>query len=201
MDNQSRLTFLTQYYYELQGVRFAPLWVAGLVLGLVQMPHDVQPSGCGWGAAWSALGALLAIQVLWYWVANEYYRRRYGWLKPDPFRFVDRRPTERVWSIFILSSLALVIFCRLNHWGSFFPYFVALLMCQPVLNPENPLIRRINYGTGGGLVAASALISTFAHLDGAIYFVTLCGVMLALSLADHLLLISLMTPPREDDDA
>jgi hypothetical protein len=62
-------------------------------------------------------------------------------------------------------------------------------------------MRRINYGVGAGLIAASAMLNRLAHVDGAIFFATLCLIMLALGVADHLLLLGLLAPPRENADA
>jgi hypothetical protein len=201
MDNQNRLTYLTRYYYALQGVRFAPLWGTFLCLFLYLRVFAMNSEALSAGALWTLLLGLLALQVLWYWMAKRYYRRRFGWLKPDPLRFVKKRPQGPIFYIVWLIFLAWMIYCRVIHSSEFFPYLLALLLCQPVLDVENPRIRRICYGLGCGLIVASALSNRIAHLDGTLYIVTLFAVMLALGIADHLLLLSLMTPPNEDADA
>jgi hypothetical protein len=201
MDDRQRLTFLTRYYYDLQGVRFAPVWIAGLLVLFAWMPHYAQHDHIAWGAFCSALGGVLAIQVLWYSVANWYYRNRFGWLKPDPYRFARRKPNGPLWWILLLFIIVWAIYCRVNHSAAFFPYLLAFLSTQPVYDAENPPIRRIIYGVGAGLITASALLNRFARVDGAIFFATLCVIMLALGIADHLLLLGLLTPARENADA
>ncbi len=201
MDYQNRLTYLTRYYYTLQGVRFAPLWSAFLCLFLYMRLFAVNREALSAGALWSLLLGLLALQVLWFWMAKRYYRWRFGWLKPDPLRFTKKRPQGPIFYIVWLSFFAWVIYSRVTHSSEFFPYLLALFLCQPVLDAENPRIRRICYGLGCGLIVASALCTRLAHLDGSLYIVTLLAVMLALGIADHLLLLSLMTPSREDADA
>jgi len=200
MDDRRRLTFLTRHYYDLQGVRFAPLWIAGLFLLLVWMPHYAQCDCIGWGALCYALGGLLAIQVLWYCTANWYYRRRFGWLRPAPYRFAKMKPCGPLWWIFLLSLTVWAIYCKLNHTAAFIPYLLAFFLTQPAYNAENPPIRRITYGVGAGLVAASALLNWLTRSDGAIYVATLCVTMLGLGIADHLLLLTLLTPARENAD-
>jgi hypothetical protein len=201
MDDAARLTFLTRYYYDLQGVRFAPLWIAGLLLLFAWMPHYANCNCIGWGAVCCALGGVLAIQALWYWMANGYYRRRFGCLKPHPYLFAKPKPHGPFWWACLLSIVVWAIYCRVHHTAAFIPFMLAFFLTQPVYNAENPPIRRIHYGVGAGLIAASAMLSWIARSDGVIYFVTLCIVMLALGIADHLLLLGLLTPAREDGDA
>ena len=201
MDDHRRLTFLTRYYYHLQGVRFAPLWIAGLFLLFAWMPHYARYDHIGWGAFCYALGGLLAIQGLWYAMATWYYRRRFGWLKPDPYWFAKQKTKGPLWWILLLSITVWAIYCRANHTAAFFPYFLAFVVTQPACNADNPPIRRIIYGVGAGLIAASALLNRFAATDGAIFLATLCDIMLALGVADHLLLLGLLKPQRENADA
>jgi hypothetical protein len=200
MHDRRRLTFLTHYYYDLQGVRFAPLWIAGLFLLFAWMPHYAKYDHIGWKAFCYAIGSVLAIQVLWYSMGTWYYRRRFGWLKPDPYRFAKRKPNAPLWWIFALSLTVWAIYCGVNHTAAFFPYFLAFFLTQPVYDAENPPIRRVAYGVGAALIAASALLNRFTSSDGAIFFATLCVIMLALAIADHLLLLGLLTPPRESAD-
>jgi|SRR5579863_7027703 len=201
MDDHRRLTFLTRYYHNLQGMRFAPLWIAGLFLLFAWMPHYAKYDHLGWGAFCFALAGLLAIQGLWFAMATWYYRRRFGWLKPDPYRFADRKPGGQLWWVIMLSMTVWAIYCRLNHTAAFFPYFLAFALTQPLYNGENPPIRRINYGVGAGLIVASALLNWLTRSGGVIFFATLCVIMLALGVADHILLLGLLPPQRENADA
>jgi hypothetical protein len=121
MDDRLRLTFLTRYYYDLQGVRFAPLWIAGLFLLFAWMPHYAKRDFIGWGTICAVLGGLLAVQGLWYAIATSYYQRRFGWLKPDPYRFAKQQTKGPLWWILALSITVWAIYCRLNHRLFSFP--------------------------------------------------------------------------------
>jgi hypothetical protein len=70
-----------------------------------------------------------------------------------------------------------------------------------LFNNENPPLRRIYFALAGAVVVFSALFLQLNHWDGRIIVVIQCLVLLALGIADHLLLMSLCTPPREDADA
>jgi len=201
IDDRSRLTYLTRHYYDLQGLRLAPLWIAFLLVVLVWMPYQAKNESLGWGAVCSAVGGFFACQVLWYCAANWYYRRLFGWLKPDPLRFTKQKTKDPLFFLLWLPFLVWAIYCRVNHSSAFFPYLIALFLSQAVLDRENPPIRRVNYGVGAGLITLTALLNQFTHLNGAVYFVTLCGVMLALGIADHLLLLGLFAAPNEETDA
>jgi hypothetical protein len=200
MDNRTRLTYLTRYYYDLQGVRFAPLWIYGLIaVFLAPVCVNWKPLSTREGV--TLLLCLLALEVLWYCLANLYYRRRFGWLKPDPLRIAKKIPREPQFFIVWMLFLSWMIYCRIIHSSAYFPYLLALFLCQPSFDTGNPWMRRIYYCIGSGLIAASALFNWFSHQDGEIYFVTMLIVMLALGFADHLLLLSLISPRRKDADA
>jgi hypothetical protein len=70
-----------------------------------------------------------------------------------------------------------------------------------LFNAENPLRRRIYFALAGMVVVFSALFLQIVQWDGRIIIVIQCVVLLALGVADHLLLMSLCTPVREDADA
>lgn len=201
MDTLNRLTYLTRYYYELQSVRFAPVWLGFLCLLLFQMLFAPQLESLGARGLWTLLLGLLTLQVLWYWLANRYYKSRFGWLKPDPLRFIKQKRRGPLFFILFLAFLVWATVCRIHHSAAFVPYLVPLLLGQLTFDTENPPLRRIYFGAGCGLIVASVLLTRFASLDGTLYFATLCGVLLALGLADHLLLMSLRTPPQKEADA
>ena len=76
-----------------------------------------------------------------------------------------------------------------------------LVWISPLFNAENPLLRRAYFGLAGLVVVSSALFLQIAHWDGGIIIVIQCLVLLALGVADHLLLMSLCTPPQEESNA
>ncbi|MGD0892525.1 MAG: hypothetical protein ABR923_13430 [Terracidiphilus sp.] len=199
MNDKGRLTYLARNYYALQGVRFAPLWIAGLLLVFIWMPHFEECNCIGWGALYTAIAVTAILEAVWFWMASVYYRRRFGWLEPAKLRLATPGSGNLFWWVSILGLLAWAVYCRVNHSAAFFPYFVAFVMAQPVFDGENPPARRIEYGIGGVLIAASAPFSILIQNNGTIYFATLCVCMLALSIADHLLLLTLMKPVGTDD--
>jgi hypothetical protein len=201
MDQQHRLLFLTHRYYDLQSLRFAPVWAALLALGAAVKWLKISSTALGPAADWSVCLAVLAVEGLWYWMASLYYQRRFGWLKPDPLRLINQRRRGPLFFLFWTSMLAWAVYCGLHQSNAFFPYLLAALMSQPMFDAENPPLRRIAYGLGGLLIAAAALANRFAHLDGWVYFSSLCAVMLALGVADHMLLLSLLGPASEEADA
>jgi hypothetical protein len=194
MNDQWRLTYLTRYYYSLQGLRFAPLWIAGLLLIFLWLPHFEQCNCVAPGMVYAVLSAVLLVEAAWFWLASLYYRRTFGSVKPAPLRVATPGAASPFWWIAIMGLLAWAVYCRVHHSAAFFPYFVAFVMAQPVFDPRNPPLRRVEYGLGGILIAGSVSLGMLLLNDGTIYFATLCIVMLALSIADHLLLKSLAKP-------
>lgn len=190
VDEQSRLTYLTRHYYELQNVRIAPFWVACLFAFYLFNNGSANCDCLRWGFLWPVIG-LLAFTAVWYWLAGRYYRQRFGWLAETP-RSV---PKLEAW-LLLLTWIGLFykIPTRAHAW---FPYLLALLVSKPVFDAGNLRVRRIYYGAGGGLIVASGLVSWVAHLGmGAIVW-TVCLVELGLGVADHLLVMSLRAPERE----
>jgi len=132
------------------------------------------------------------------WLASRYYRRRFGWLKPTWITL----PTSRLyWSLYLgfgVWSFYCIIF---SHFHGYWPYVYTLVWISPLFNAENPLLRRAYFGLAGLVVVSSALFLQIAHWDGGIIIVIQCLVLLALGVADHLLLMSLCTPPQEESNA
>jgi hypothetical protein len=193
MDDCSRLTYLTRYYYQLQGIRTLPLWIYLVV---------IQPNGntvYSKGPA-QAVFPMIAVGLagVFVWLGGRYYRRRFGWLNPTWITY----PTSRVyWSLF-LGSFIWAIYCIVfSGFHGFFPYAFTIVWISPLFNAENPLLRRAYFALAGMMVVSSALFLQIAHWDGRIIIFVQCFVLLALGIADHLLLMSLCTPPREDADA
>lgn len=154
----------------------------------------------GWGVGLTLL-VVLAIEVLWYCLSNGYYRKRFGWLKPAS---CHPAPKGQFYKLFILLLIVVCLYYMGSHSRSllsYMPYLFALIMMQPVFDAGNFKIRRVIYSVAGVLIAAAASVSWLSHSDESIGFVTVCFIMFALGLADHLLLISLRTPVQENADA
>jgi len=97
-----------------------------------------------------------------------------------------------IWSFFSLIFLGFL--------GNL-PYVLTLVWISPLFNKENLPLRRIYFAVAGAVVVFSALFLQITHRDGRIIVVIQCLVLLALGIADHLLLMSLLAPAREAADA
>jgi hypothetical protein len=193
MDDQSRLTYLARHYYELQGIRTAPWWLA-----IVAMLAGSKPAYSG---TWikDLLGTLVMFLMLFFsWLAGRYYRRRFGWLNPS---WITLPKSLFYWSIVLCFFIWNIYALSFLHFFGNMPYWITILWISPLFNKENPPIRRIYFAMAGAVVIFFALFLQLNHWDGRIIDVIQCLVLLALGIADHLLLMSLCTPPREDADA
>ncbi len=193
MKDQKRLTYLTRHYYELQGIRIAPLWFFWIVI--LAKPTYFERHGVfilvAAGLVW-----------LWPWLASRYYKRRFGLVNPAWRIFT----TGRIyWSLSIsLCFMVWMIYCICFDKDFFWsmPYYVPILYCGPPLfDSENPPLRRVYYALAATLSVASTMLIQLTHRENSLIFVILCLIALALCVADHLFLMSLCIPLREDTDA
>ena len=198
MDEQARLTYLTRHYYDLQGVRLAPFWVALLILFYRMQPSTLRGKAFGTGVPLAGVLGAIAFQVLWFWAANRYYRRRFGWLRPTAYNY---NAGSQKWRNLLLLACPFVWLVDRDVARLWIPYLLALALGWPVFDAADPRVRRVGYGVGGAIVAAAAVVSGFAHLGPAVVVFILCLTMLVLGAADHVLLLTLRAPVRENADA
>ena len=202
MDDLKRLTYLPRYYYDLQALRFVPLWIAFLAMLVYNaLPGHWVAQGAA-GRTLPDLG-LLAVEVLWYWMTIRYYRWRFGrlevkqniltigfnwWVVYYALETCFKQPwSSAPWS------------WRFFPWAGAFPIVVMLLL--PAFDSRNPWARRVKYGLGSTMIATVATLSTLYQWDARPFIAIACLTVLALGITDHLLLMSLRTPVREDVDA
>jgi hypothetical protein len=202
MDEQTRLTYLTRHYYELQGIRTAPFWLTMLAyqtesLGVAQFPRFY---GVFNGHVLNFFATISWVCLMGYfsWRAGQYYRRHFGSLESNWITL----PTNRIYWSLLLCCVALSIY-NLVFLGfrGMLPYCVTLVWISPLFEAENPPLRRFYFALAGALVVFSTLFIQLTHRNNAVILVIQCIVLLALGIADHMLLMSLCTPPREDVDA
>lgn len=137
----------------------------------------------------------LGLMALWSSLAGRYYARWFGrvesaWIFPPTSRFY--------WGLlvgfFIVSTYR--IFFTSYHDDA--PYIFTLVWLRPLFSRENPLLRRAYYAVAGALVIFSTFYLQLNHRGNTFIIAIQCIVLLTLGLADHLLLMSLRTPTRED---
>ncbi|MGA9671290.1 MAG: hypothetical protein WBQ94_18915 [Terracidiphilus sp.] len=193
MDESSRLIYLTRHYYELQGIRTAPMWLC--FLAMQRHPNAVHFNGI-WQDLFSSI--VMCLMVLFSWLAGRYYRRRFGWLNPT---WISLPKSGLYWSLVLcLSIWSFFSLVFLGFLGCL-PYVLTLVWISPLFNKENLPLRCFYFAMAGAVVVFSALFLQLTHQDGRIIVVIQCLVLLALGIADHLLLMSLLAPARETADA
>jgi len=201
MDDRARLTYLPLHYYDLQALRFAPLWIALLAsLVYTARPGHWVPQGSA-GRVLPSLG-LLAVEALWYWVTMQYCRWRFGHLEVKQNILTVGFSW---WWIFLALDQ-----CAQAPWGAtpwawrHSPWYpgpvIAIFLILPVFDSHNPLMRRIRYAAGATVVTATTTLSSLHGWDARPFIATTCITVLALGIGDHLLLMSLRNPVRENAD-
>ena len=182
MEIRERVAFLTSHFGNLQGLRFAPIWVLFLFSPFI-VKH--QPA---FGHLWSLP---IAIAVWWFWIrwCSQLYVNRYGSVKAKTTTYLPH-----AW-VLVISALYSVVCVSLHRLG-WFPLKSSLaLFCawlaDQVLTPTNPPIRRFYY-SAGLLIAVGVFVAAFARLSTTWWanLNALLGlVLLFVSLLDHWLLM------------
>jgi hypothetical protein len=202
MDDQSRLTYLTRHYYELQGIRTAPLLLTFLVfqtdsLGIAQFA-GIKGIFNGHLLNFFVTFLWIGLMGLFSWLAGRYYRRQFGWLSPNWVAF----PTSRVYWSLNLGCFVWCLYCiAVSGFRGELPYLFTIVWISPLFNAENPPLRRVYFALAGSLVVLSTLFIQLTHRNNALIFIMQIVAILALGIADHQLLMSLCIPPREEADA
>jgi len=198
MDDRTRLTYLTRYYYELQGIRTAPAWLSILAIQI----GTLMPPSYNHGHIALLIDTLVLLTIvlmgLFSWMAGRYYRHQFGWLQAN---WINLPASRFYWSLMLGSVIFAFYRIIFTSVREDLPYIFTLVWISPLFNKENPPIRRMYYALAGALVVSTTLYIQLAHWDNRIIIAIQCVVLLALGLADHLLLMSLRAPVREEADA
>ncbi len=194
MEQRYRLTFLARHYYDLQGVRLVPVWVAGIFATFLPLPDG--PKG-----VFGLIAGLAAIEIVWFWLARRYYRTHFGWLKPDPLRFL--RTTPRGWPFWLwwAASAAVLLYCWFANSRLWVVFWLISLMAEQAVETENPAFRRMYYGVGAVIITLVGTLSRLEHWDSRGVVAITCAGMIAVAIADHMLLLRLFALPKQDIDA
>ncbi len=193
MDDHSQLIYLTRHYYELQGIRTLPLWF--FMLAIQFQPNSAHTNGPVHDVF---IFAAICLMALCQWLAGRYYRSRFGWLKPTWIIF----PTSRVYWVLVHCFFFWFIYSLFFlHFHGNLPYLLTLAWVSPAFSDENLPVRRIYFALAGAMVVFSSLFLQIARWDGRIIIAIQCVALVALGIADHLLLMSLCIPLRENADA
>jgi hypothetical protein len=201
MNDRDRLTYLPRHYYDLQAQRFAPLWIASLA----SLIYNARPGH------WIAQGpagrtlpflGLLAVEALWYWMTMRYYRWRLGRLD---VKHNILTIGFNWWLIYYaLGNCAHAPWSDTPWAWRDTPWLagpiIVIMLLLPLIDFRNPCSRRVQYAVGSAVVFAVTIASSLYGWDARAFIATTCLTALALSLADHMLLMSLRTPVCEEAD-
>jgi hypothetical protein len=132
----------------------------------------------------------------------RYYRWRFGRLEVNQTALTIG--FNWVWIYFALE------FCSNKPWSSTpwnwsdSPWFagpvIAIMLILPTFDSQNSLARRVEYAVGSALIATVTTLSSLCRWDARGFIAITCVTVLALGIADHVLLMSLRAPRREDAD-
>ena len=200
MDDLGRLTYFTRHYYELQGIRTAPAWITLIV---IQAESTIAPtSSMQAGFYFGIVFLVIGLMGVWQWLASRYYLRRFGRVESNWIVL----PTSRLYWGLVLSQLIFSLY-RIGFTSSpgdllgSLPYMFTCIWIYPLFDNENPLLRRVYYALVGATVICSTYHIQLNHEDNKFIIIIQCAALLALGLADHLLLMSLRAPGSEEADA
>lgn len=199
MGEHQRLVFLTANLDRLKGLRAAPFWC---FLVLEPWLHWFRRS-------LQALGALLAVGVLWFCLLTAYYDRRFGKVSPNRI-MVDVspvRPRVRLAVALVILAIDAVLFFLpkpLRNPETDTLFISAIFLAMNGLSDSNVPLRRFYYLVAGVLMLAWLFSIVLlgaprgSFLDT--YALTFVGAAwLAAAVLDHLMLVFLSrgTMPEE----
>jgi hypothetical protein len=149
MKELDRLEYITRHYYDLQMVRFAPVWC--FLLGGVALKRLFVRYYCP-SVLTVVAGVLvfLLVQTAWYLLANRYYQRRFGKVETSKAIAMPMKPN----SIYLAVLLTIVTWSVLDrfflpHNHAWFPFMLASLLAGPSFATNQPTWRRWTYGVCG----------------------------------------------------
>lgn len=198
MQDVGRVQYVTQYYNQLQGLKYVPLGVYFILLGLDEPGRFPWLEGSFIGRTWTVWG-LVVVGVL-YWLIKRYYDERYGRVNRSA---ADQQREEReglvLMGLFLVAFLA-DVFLGLPVSLSAFVFggnylYLALVRAQRF---------RRHYVVFGLLFAALGLLPLFLDIRpydivlGGNLFTLAGGVLITgIGLLDHLLLVRTFQPVVE----
>jgi len=202
MDDQIRLTYLPRHYYELQSLRFAPFWIASLACLIYNsLPGHWVARGPA-GRVLPDLG-VYAVEILWYWLTMRYYRWRIGQMEVEQNIISIGFPWWLIWFTMDMSSTKpwshVPWSWTSNPWLR--AIWIVVLLLLPLIDTKNPLARRVAYLLASAAVAFVTVLSVVYGWDTRPFIATTCLTALALGVADHMLLMTLRAPVREEANA
>lgn len=199
MQDVRRVQYVTQHYNQLQGLKYVPLGVYFILLGLDEPGRFPWLEESFIGRTWTVWG-LVVVGVL-YWLIKQYYDERYGRVNRSP---ADQRREEREGWVLVglfLAAFLADVFLGLPVSLSAFVFggnylYLALVRAQRF---------RRHYAVFGLLFAALGLLPLFLDIRpydivlGGNLFTLAGGVLITgIGLLDHLLLVRTFQPVVEE---
>ena len=188
------LRYVTEHFRDLQGLRFAPFWTAGLLVAIV-LPffplsrlHTVEMLIIGF----------LALAAIWIPSPHAWYRRHYGTIVAP----VPRQPAPGLGLVmvgFLVAFAGSALFSSLDRYRGAFNLWVVLIWMLPICfsaGPPSPLIRlrRVLYSAACLILFLIPGSIPFLHPSKWLVISSICGTLLVLNLHDHWLLRHFLHP-------
>jgi hypothetical protein len=186
-----QLRYVTEHFYDLQGLRSVPFWAAWLLLSVFE------PAARPWHRYFVGIWILFLLLFFAVWLPwiSDWYKRYYGKVMVDSSR--SDRLRIYLLMLFLLALPAGLLFPSLGAYSGYLgPWFVFLITLPRCLHAATAVIP-IRLGIFlyiGGSLAILFLIgcAPFVHLSVWVVNAEVCATLLALSLYDHWLLNHLL---------
>jgi hypothetical protein len=191
------LRYVTEHFRDLQGLRFAPFWTAGLLVSIVLPFFPLSRSH----VVMLVIG-FLALAAIWIPWSHAWYRRNYGTIEA-PVRRQSAPGLRIVFIAFLIVFLIVFIrnalFSSLDRYPAAFNLWLVLFWMLPICFYAGPPTLRIRlrcvlYRAGCLILFFIPGSITFLHPSKWLVISSICGTLLVLSLYDHWLLRHFLHP-------
>ncbi len=193
MQADELLPAVTTRYSEMQSLKTAPMWLYIAMPWSPQIPHWLNPK-----ESTVPFAIFMAFYLIWYYLLNHYYVRRFGKIKTRAFPFFSKNDVKTQRIFLLVCVVSLILYENLKHIPPHMGIYLLLLSCCVILGTgftvPNLSVRLWYYRIIGTLVLLSLLPVIFRQLPGHDFFTrydfAICGLaMVLVALLDHFLLL------------